>query len=291
MQVTQSAEQKVSGAEGTPGGTDQAGRKSAAPEGAPGVKGRKRKSQDVASGQAAPAEPSAGTAEAKPAKKKKTKAETPGQHAQQNAAAKPQPAAQKPKAPLKAEGKASKKTHVAIGDSSEIGPSGTPQRSNSRPAGKQTAQKSNSTRNGIADATAGAVDSEGDMEDDMSADEAADVADQAAQTAGGAASAKPKLTEEQRQERLQHTVFVGNLPAAVKAKRLKQDFSQYAPPPHSQLPRTPGALPLPTYILRAKTWLTAVTYWSLQSGCLSDMYGPSTALCGQVNCCGQAVLV
>ena len=131
---------------------------------------------------------------------------------------------------------------MAVGDSSKIGPSGTSQGSDSQPAGEQTAQASKSVASGIDDAEAEAVDGEGDMEGemegDMSADEAADVADQAAQTAGGAAAAKPKLTEEQRQERLQRTVFVGNLPAAVKAKRLKQAFSQCAPPPHSWLPDT-----------------------------------------------------
>ncbi len=207
----------------------QAGEQSAAPEAAIGAKGRKRKAQDAAAGHPAPAELFSGTAEAQPAKKKKARAETPSQHAQQAAAAEPQPAAQKRKAPLKAESKASKKAHAGTGEDDAKVPSLTSQCSDSQPAGKQTAQASKSTENGVANGTAGAVDDEGDMEGDMSADEAADVAEEAQQTAGGAAGAKPKLTEEQRQERLQRTVFVGNLPAAVKAKRLKQAFSQCAP--------------------------------------------------------------
>lgn len=50
----------------------------------------------------------------------------------------------------------------------------------------------------------------------------------AADGEGSAGAKRPKLTEEQRQERLQRTVFVGNLPAAVKAKRLKQAFARCA---------------------------------------------------------------
>ena len=69
------------------------------------------------------------------------------------------------------------------------------------------------------------------------ADPSADVEDGTGHESGGAADGvasaraeRPKLTEEQRQERLQRTAFVGNLPAAVKAKRLKQAFARCASP-------------------------------------------------------------
>ena len=66
---------------------------------------------------------------------------------------------------------------------------------------------------------------------DLSADTEAGAAHNTGGAADGKASAgaeRPKLTEEQRQERLQRTMFVGNLPAAVKAKRLKQAFARCA---------------------------------------------------------------
>ena len=81
--------------------------------------------------------------------------------------------------------------------------------------------------------TAGENDGAKSVSDDD--DLSADIEDSAAQTNGGAADSRagagaerPKLTEEQRQERLQRTMFVGNLPAAVKAKRLKQTFARCA---------------------------------------------------------------
>ena len=107
-------------------------------------------------------------------------------------------------------------------------PIGTSEAPDSQPARKQTGQPSNGTRNGSDVGMAGASDGNGAVEGDITADEAADVAEQAAHPAGAAAGTRPRLTEEQRQERLQRTVFVGNLPAAVKAKRLKQAFSQCA---------------------------------------------------------------
>ena len=66
---------------------------------------------------------------------------------------------------------------------------------------------------------------------DLSADTEAGAAHKTGNAADGkvsAAAERPKLTEEQRQERLQRTVFVGNLPAAMKAKRLKQAFARCA---------------------------------------------------------------
>ena len=68
-------------------------------------------------------------------------------------------------------------------------------------------------------------------DDDPSADMEGGTGYKTGGAADGKASAgaeRPRLTEEQRQERLQRTVFVGNLPAAVKAKRLKQAFARCA---------------------------------------------------------------
>ena len=79
------------------------------------------------------------------------------------------------------------------------------------------------------------ADAEGDqMDDDLSADEEGSMAEDPPGAAGGAAT-RPRLTEEQRAERLQRTVFIGNLPAAVKAKHIKQAFSRCALAPISPL--------------------------------------------------------
>ena len=44
--------------------------------------------------------------------------------------------------------------------------------------------------------------------------------------------ARRKRTPEEEAERLQRTLFLGNLPATVKAKLVKQTFSQCAPSLH-----------------------------------------------------------
>lgn len=75
------------------------------------------------------------------------------------------------------------------------------------------------------------ADAEGDkVDDDLSADEEGSMAEDPPGAAGGAAT-RARLTEEQRAERLQRTVFIGNLPAAVKAKHIKQAFSRCAHAP------------------------------------------------------------
>ena len=79
------------------------------------------------------------------------------------------------------------------------------------------------------------ADAEDDkLDNDFSADEEGDMAADPPGAAGGA-STRPRLTEEQRAERLQRTVFIGNLPAAVKAKRIKQAFSRCAQSPPCML--------------------------------------------------------
>ena len=233
MQVTKKAKTKDSGVEGATADDTQAGERSSAPEPASGTKRRKRKAQDALP--AGPADIPAGTSEPGSAKmKKKPKAAaadtridvSPSQHAEQSAAAEPVPSAPKHKAPHTAQKKASKRTHMAEGVTSV--PAGKSEATDSQPARMQTAQQSKNTGNGTDVGMAEAVDGEVSVEGEISADEAAVVAEQAAHPAGAATGAKPKLTEEQRQERLQRTVFVGNLPATVKAKRLKQAFSQCA---------------------------------------------------------------
>ena len=212
----------------------QAGQRSSAPapEAAKSAKERKRKAQGAASVPAAPAGDPAGTDVAQPAKRRKAKAAAAyrqpdgivGQHSQQAAAAEPpSSAAQKRKAPLVAEEKASKKAHTTTGNKAVSVPADGSTGLDSQPAHMHTAQQSGSVEHGMA----GALNGKGSGDGNSSADEA-DVAAQAARTATGADAARPKLTEEQRQERLQRTVFVGNLPAAVKAKRLKQAFSRWA---------------------------------------------------------------
>ena len=143
----------------------------------------------------------------------------------------PNAAQQRTKASTKR--KASKKALAAQTETSVAVPSDRGTAPNSQNPPKQTAQQIKNTQDhGLAE-TAEDMDTKDDGEDDISADADADLADTAARAAGGGAAAKPKLTEEQREERLQRTVFVGNLPAAVKAKRLKQAFSQCVDPPLS----------------------------------------------------------
>jgi hypothetical protein len=70
----------------------------------------------------------------------------------------------------------------------------------------------------------------GKLHSDLGADKEDGIAD-GPPGAGGTAVTRPRLTEEQRAERQQRTVFIGNLPAAVKTKRIKQAFSRCAHAP------------------------------------------------------------
>ena len=234
LQVTKPAKRKASGVDGMTEKNVQAGESGRAAEAANTKKGRKRKAQDAAGKHAPLAEASAGTVSAQPAKRTKVKAagvaghlEKPAsKHAQKPAAAQLGPSAQKRTAPHTAEKKAREKIHVAEADRDVPVPADSLRASDSQPAGSRPAQRRQSAGTDADTGIAGALGEHSGNEGETSADEMADAEEPAARTAGGTAGAKPKLTEEQRQERLQRTVFVGNLPATVKAKRLKQAFSQ-----------------------------------------------------------------
>ena len=262
LQVAKKAKRKAPVVAGMTVDSAQAGKKGRAPEAAIAATGRKRKAHDAASVHASLAEAPAGIASAQPAKRTKTKAAgiaghldtAAGKHAQKPTAPKPEPSAQKRTAPRTAGKKARERHHAAEGDSAV--PANSSKASDSQPARKRTAQRSQSTGNGADTGIAGALD-EDDGSEETSADEMAGAEEPAARTAGGAAGAKPKLTEEQRQERLQRTVFVGNLPAAVKAKRLKQAFSQCASPPFpTDRPTLMQSCSDAEYLVRARTALT-----------------------------------
>lgn len=238
LQVAKKAKIKAPAAAGMTADNASAGEKGRAPEAAIAAPGRKRKAHDAASVHASLAEAPAGIASAQPAKRTKTNAagtaghpdKAAGKHAQKPAASKPEASTQKRTAPRTAGNTVRERHHAAERGSAIPVPASTSKASDSQPARKRTAQRSQSTGNGADTGIAGAL--YGDVgSEETSADEMAGAEEPAAHTAGGAAGAKSKLTEEQRQERLQRTVFVGNLPAAVKAKRLKQAFSQCASPP------------------------------------------------------------
>lgn len=154
-------------------------------------------------------------------------------HETQTSAVVPVPNAAQQQTKASTKRKASKKALVAQTKTSVAPPSDSAMAPTGQNPRKQTAQQTKHTQDhGLAE-SAEDLNMKDDGEDGISADADADMAETAARTAGEGAAAKPKLTGEQREERLQRTVFVGNLPAAVKAKRLKQAFSQCVDPPLS----------------------------------------------------------
>lgn len=219
IQVTKKIKEKISGEVKETANKTQAGQRNRAPapEAAKSAKERKRKAQGAASVPAAIAGDPAGTDQAQPAKRRKVKpaavVRQPDTNVGQLQAAAADPlssAAQRQKAPSTAEKKVSKRFHTTKDKAAVSVSAGSSEGLDSQPAHMHTAPQSGSVEHGMAEALKG----EGSGDGDNSADEA-DTSAQAARTATGADAARPKLTEEQRQERLQRTVFVGNLPAST----------------------------------------------------------------------------
>lgn len=235
MQVAKKPKKRASDSKGVSEPKAKAGQEASAPEGAPKAKGRKRKVAGAETASAPPASILAGVAVGEARVKKRKKAQSTSE----------------PKPSIRTEFSSS---HAEPHSATEQSPAAGAQRTKQKPAGKGTkrATKAAVTITPTTDAKAHATDSQAghiqaawqknqevgvggerdaaehsDGEADVGDDMEADVADWAASTAAGV-DARPKLTDEQRLERLQRTVFVGNLPTAVKAKRLKQAFTRCA---------------------------------------------------------------